>query len=217
MANRKPTVGTRAVSIDISPEHQTIIRESIEVWRDGVREDLENADRRPMSDPDGARRLAAAYERVLEALDAGRLWLPDQEAREALEEAKDAHLANAPKVIALNNAHRALLAVFDQGDDGPAERGSRGAPEDDWTTRDDDLAMESAVLQRVLHIHPARVTAAELRREVLGEEADFGDCDAVERAAHDLGAVGLVHNRDEFVTPTRAALRFQELIEGGVA
>ena len=137
MANQKPTAGARAVSINISPEHHTLIRGSIEVWREGVQEDLENAHVRPLRDPDAARRLAATYGRLLEALDTGRLWLPDQEARNALEEAEDANVAEAPRAIALNNANRALLAAFDQGEG--------GADPDAWTTRDDDLAMEWAL------------------------------------------------------------------------
>jgi hypothetical protein len=81
------------------------------------------------------------------------------------------------------------------------------------TTRDDDLSMESAVLQRVLDVHPARLTLAELIRELAGEEADFATRDAIERAARDLSGVGLVHLVDEFVTPTRAALRYAELLD----
>ena len=82
-----------------------------------------------------------------------------------------------------------------------------------WTTRDDDLSMESAVLQRVLDVHPARLTVPELIRELAGEEVDFGTRDAIERAARDLSGVGLVHLVDEFVTPTRAALRYAELLD----
>ena len=83
----------------------------------------------------------------------------------------------------------------------------------EWTNRDDDLTMESAVLQRVLDVHPARLTVAELIRELAGEDADFGIRDAIERAARDLSGVGLVHLADEFVTPTRAALRYAELLD----
>ncbi len=84
---------------------------------------------------------------------------------------------------------------------------------DNWTTRDDDLVMESAVLQRVLEVHPARLTIAELIRELAGEEVEFGTRDAIERAARDLSGVGLVHLVDEFVTPTRAALRYSDLLD----
>jgi predicted transcriptional regulator len=81
------------------------------------------------------------------------------------------------------------------------------------TTRDDDLAMESAVLQRLIDVHPARLTLPELVRELAGEEVDFSVRDAVERAARELSGVGLIHLKDDFVTPTRAALRYTELID----
>jgi hypothetical protein len=84
---------------------------------------------------------------------------------------------------------------------------------DRWTTSGDDLAMEAAVLQRVLDVHPARLTVSELIRELAGEEVEFGIRDAIERAARDLSGVGLVHLVDDFVTPTRAALRDSELLD----
>lgn len=81
------------------------------------------------------------------------------------------------------------------------------------STRDDDLAMQSAALSRVLVVYPAKLTVAELTRELVGEEPDFGAKDAVERAARDLSGVGLLHLHGEFVSPTRAALRDHELLD----
>jgi hypothetical protein len=81
------------------------------------------------------------------------------------------------------------------------------------TNGDDDLAMQSAVLQRVLDVHPVRLTITELIRELAGEEVDFAARDAIERAAHDLSGVGLLHLVDEFITPTRAAIRDRELMD----
>lgn len=72
--------------------------------------------------------------------------------------------------------------------------------------------MESVVLHRVLELHPARITVDELVREIVGEAPEFGDRDAAERAVENLGGVGLVHGRDDFVTSTRAASRSYELI-----
>jgi hypothetical protein len=76
-----------------------------------------------------------------------------------------------------------------------------------------DDATESAVLQQVLALHPAQVTVAELVREVGGESPGFAERDAIERAVRDLTGVGLLHDRDAFVLPTRAALRFSELLD----
>jgi hypothetical protein len=80
------------------------------------------------------------------------------------------------------------------------------------TPSDDDLVMQSAVLGRVLDVHPAKITVAELIRELAGEEVDFANRDAIERAARDLSGVGLLHLSEEFVSPTRAALRDRELL-----
>ncbi len=85
--------------------------------------------------------------------------------------------------------------------------------DDSWTPAAEDAATEAAVLQQVLDIHPAQPTLDELVREVSGESPSFAERDAVERAVRDLVGVGLLHNRDGFVLPTRAALRFSELLD----
>jgi hypothetical protein len=85
--------------------------------------------------------------------------------------------------------------------------------DDSWTTRAGDIATESVVLQLVLELHPTVLTVPEIIREVAGEEPEFAQRDAVERAVRDLAGAGLLHNRDEFALPTRAALRFSELLD----
>jgi hypothetical protein len=85
--------------------------------------------------------------------------------------------------------------------------------DDTWATRDGDIATESAVLQLVLDLHPTLLTVAELVREVAGEEAEFAAQDSVRRAIRDLSGAGLLHRKDEFAIPTRAALRFSELAD----
>ncbi len=85
--------------------------------------------------------------------------------------------------------------------------------DDSWTPAAGDAATESAVLQRLLDLHPVQVTAAELVREVGGESPGFGERDAIERAVRDLTGAGLLHRHDAFVLPTRAALRFSELLD----
>jgi hypothetical protein len=88
-----------------------------------------------------------------------------------------------------------------------------GGIEDNWSTRAGDIATESAVLQLVLDLHPVLLTVAEVVREVAGEEATFAERDSVERAVRDLSGAGLLHRKDEFAIPTRAALRFSELLD----
>lgn len=85
--------------------------------------------------------------------------------------------------------------------------------DDSLTPATEDLATESAVLQQVLAFHPVLVTAAELKREVGGESPGFAEADAIERALRDLIGAGLLHEHGEFVIPTRAAVRFNELLD----
>jgi hypothetical protein len=76
----------------------------------------------------------------------------------------------------------------------------------------EDENVESAVLRQLLDLHPTQLTINELRRE-LGSDDGFAERDAVERAVRDLAAVGLIHQGREFVVPTRAALRFSQLLD----
>lgn len=75
------------------------------------------------------------------------------------------------------------------------------------STAGEDAAMESALLQYVLALHPAAITLEELARE-LGEARDD-----VDRAVRDLVGTGLLNWSDSLVLPSRAALRFDELME----
>jgi predicted transcriptional regulator len=75
------------------------------------------------------------------------------------------------------------------------------------STAVEDAAMESALLQQILALHPATITMEELTRE-LGESRDD-----VDRAVRDLVATGLLHRSGSLVLPSRAALRFDELME----
>ena len=83
---------------------------------------------------------------------------------------------------------------------------------DSRTTLVEDEDFESAVLRQLLDLHPTRLTVSELNRE-LGGDRGFAERDALERAIRDLTAVGLLHRSEEFVAPTRAALRFSELLD----
>lgn len=77
---------------------------------------------------------------------------------------------------------------------------------------EEDTALEAAVLRQLLALHPIQLTLGELRREIAGESQDFALTDAVERAVRDLTATGLVHRSGDVVLPSRAALRFDELL-----
>jgi hypothetical protein len=80
------------------------------------------------------------------------------------------------------------------------------------TPREEDRVFEVAVLQEVLANHPSPVTLTELVDEIAGKGCDFDQRDAIERAVHALAGCGLLHRSEELVLPSRAALRFDELL-----
>lgn len=83
--------------------------------------------------------------------------------------------------------------------------------DDSRSPAEEDAAIESAVLRQLLALHPVQITLAELAREVIDDPEQFAQRDAVERAVRELASAGLVHRGNDFVVPTRAALRFDEL------
>lgn len=80
------------------------------------------------------------------------------------------------------------------------------------TPNADDATTEAAVLRQLLALHPVQLTLEELVREVADDPDEFAATDAVERAVHELGVAGLVHRSGDVVVPSRAALRFDELL-----
>ena len=78
----------------------------------------------------------------------------------------------------------------------------------------EDDAIETAILQRLLALHPTLVTFDELLREIAAEPEDFSQSDAASRAVHDLIAAGLLHRAEGLLVPSRAALRFDALLGG---
>ena len=74
----------------------------------------------------------------------------------------------------------------------------------------EDEALERAVLVQILFLHPEQPTLAELGLRV---EADP---QAVEQAVRDLARDGLVSFEVRRIAPSRAAVRFDELIGGAL-
>ena len=77
--------------------------------------------------------------------------------------------------------------------------------------------IEAVVLGRILELHPALVTMAELLQDLRGGAGGEGRAD-VEAATRSLTQAGLLHpvgQEDRFITPTRAAVHLEELREIG--
>lgn len=71
---------------------------------------------------------------------------------------------------------------------------------------DQDAQAELAVLAFLLDEHPTQLTIPEVSRALNAVPDSFSSFDAVERAIRELDGAGLVHCRDGFAIPTRAAL-----------
>jgi hypothetical protein len=80
------------------------------------------------------------------------------------------------------------------------------------TTGMEDTMIEAAVLQQLLALHPVQLTLSDLKREIADENSEFALRDAVDRAVRELTAAGLALRNGEIVLPSRAALRFDELL-----
>jgi hypothetical protein len=93
----------------------------------------------------------------------------------------------------------------------------RGAGDADGaTTAALDIRDQGVVLIHVLSLSPPFLGLGELLREVGTPSADFGERDRFERAVRDLVSVGLLCRNADLVLPTRAALRFNEILAAGV-
>lgn len=75
----------------------------------------------------------------------------------------------------------------------------------------EDARRQKAVLTFVLAEHPALLTVPEVVHELICGPDGFTDRDAVCRAVHDLTAAGLLLQRADFLSVTRAALHFAQL------
>ena len=79
-----------------------------------------------------------------------------------------------------------------------------------------DLRDQGVILVHVLTLHPASLRLAELVAEVTGGSADFEAGDRFERGVTDLIGVGLLFEAGERISPTRAAVRFNEVVATGL-
>lgn len=76
-----------------------------------------------------------------------------------------------------------------------------------------DEKTERSVLTTVLAAYPELLSESDLMRELVSDEAVFGERDAVDRAVHTLVVAGLLNRARPLLVPTLAARRFRALIE----
>jgi hypothetical protein len=76
-----------------------------------------------------------------------------------------------------------------------------------------DLKDQGVVLTHVLALHPTHLIVPDLVRELANGSEGFAESDNAERAIRDLTGVRLLDCAGGLVAPTRAALRFIEILE----
>jgi hypothetical protein len=94
--------------------------------------------------------------------------------------------------------------------DNPKGAGNENVP----PTAAEDIRDQGVVLIHVLAVHPSHLIVPELVREITAGASEFAEDDRMERAVRDLTGLGLLRCPGGVVMPTRAALRFNELLGG---
>jgi hypothetical protein len=76
-----------------------------------------------------------------------------------------------------------------------------------------DLHDQGVALIHVLSTYPTQMRLLELVRELTDDSGDFSERDRIERALRELIGVGLLFRCEGLVLPTRAALRFHQILD----
>lgn len=92
--------------------------------------------------------------------------------------------------------------------DNPKGAGNENVP----PTAAEDIRDQGIVLIHVLAVHPTNLIVPELVREITAGASEFAESDRMERAVRDLTGLGLLRCPGGVVMPTRAAIRFNELL-----
>lgn len=78
----------------------------------------------------------------------------------------------------------------------------------------EDEIIERSILTQALVLHPAQLSILELALRMDRDWQDFAQKDAVERAVRELSRDGLLTCDCRRIWPSRAALRFEQLLGG---
>jgi hypothetical protein len=112
MAGKNPRVGARVVPFDLPDTQVAILRDDLLSWLHGIDQDLRIPDR--LRDPAATVREGEAFRRLLSALSAGEVDLPDEQAHQALGRAARAYdrASGYSETVVVHDAHQALLGVL---------------------------------------------------------------------------------------------------------
>jgi hypothetical protein len=208
MATDHPTGDSCLVPLALTPAQFTLMRKDLADCLEGVREDLKEPDK--LADPERASAEAAAYERLLAALAAGRITIPDETARELLRAAIEGHDKEAryAEVVARHDAMCVLLGALE-----PQPGRFVGSPAC-LPASDEEREAQNRVLDLILRAHPEPLTFPALGARLMEDPGESEAGYSVACAARDLVSAGLLQSDGLHVLPTRAALHFVQLRSG---
>jgi hypothetical protein len=78
----------------------------------------------------------------------------------------------------------------------------------------EDATYQRAVLGHVLTLHPLPLTCSDLIREIADDPSDYGTRDNIQRAVRDLIRLQLLQTNGDYLLPTHASVRLNELWGG---
>jgi hypothetical protein len=205
-----PTV----VPLRLSDPHKEALRDECLSALHGVLGDLAIPDR--LRDPTVTASAGEVYRRLLEALDAGEIRVPDEEMRALLGREFDLYrkAEKVDEVMSRRGAHLAILSVLDcpaaeRQDDDEADR-SMPSPGPRWLPGDaDDCRRE--VLDLLLSEAPNCLAFSDIAVALAGDPENVRETNALRDAITVLVGAGLARRQGGVLAPTRPARRMADL------
>ena len=202
----------QAVPLLLADDHKEALRSECLSALHGVLDDLANPDR--LRDSAVTASAGEVHRRLLEALDAGEIQVPDEEMRKLLGREFDLYKENvdAEGVMSRRGAHLALLSVLDSAveerdDDADEELRSPGPV---WLPGD-EKDCQRELLRLLLSEAPDCLSFSDIATALAGDPEDVRETNALRDAISVLTGAGLARRQGGALAPTRSARRMAGL------
>ncbi|MBS1892149.1 MAG: hypothetical protein JST59_12705 [Actinobacteria bacterium] len=193
----------KVVPLHLPDDQRETLRETCLSALHGILGDLT----RPalLGDPAATAREGEMFRRLLEALDAEEIRVPDEELRERLALLSERYAAaeNAEEINRTLAAHRSVLEVLD-GSVGKEEDETLRPPGPGWLPGD-DASCRREVLDLLLAEAPNCLTFPEVAAALAGDTEDAREASTLKDAIRILVRWGLARHQGGALAPTRPA------------
>jgi len=200
------------VPLLLSDSHREALRDECHSGLRSVLGDLAKPDR--LRDPAVTASAGEVYRRLLEALDAEEIEVPDVEMRALLGREFDLYrkAEEADEIMARGGAHLALLGVLDGAVEEEAEEldEAERAPGPGWFPGDQDDC-QRGVLDLLLSEAPNPLAFSDIAVVLAGDPEDAQEANALRDAITVLVGAGLARRQGGVLAPTRPARQMAEL------